>query len=244
MSHERFQDLKESYALGALSAEERREVEEYLAENPAEQTEIEELASVASLLALAPEEQEPPERLRKSLLRQVRSETDSAPAGNASRTSDGWMSRLFGPRAAAAGVAVIALAALLIWNVALQTEVGDLQAEVSELRDFQMTTYELQGSAEASGVQGQVVNLDDEQAMLVASDLPPLPEGQTYEMWTIDEGGPEPCGLLTAGEGPSIEAIDQSLRGADTFAITVEPEGGSPQPTSDPIVTADLQSRA
>lgn len=237
MSHERFQDLKESYALGALSGEERREVEEYLEDNPSEQTEVEELASVASLLALAPEEQEPPDRLRKNLLKQVRSETDSAPAGSATRTAGGWMSRLFGLRAVAAGAAVIALAALLVWNVALQ-------AEVSELRDFQMTTYELQGSAEASGVQGQVVNLDDEQAMLVASDLPPLPEGRTYEMWTIDEGGPEPCGLLAASEGPSIEAIDQSLRGADTFAITVEPEGGSPQPTSEPVVTADLQSRA
>ena len=236
MSHERFQDLKESYALGALSAEERREVEEYLEENPSEQTEIEELASVASLLALAPEEQEPPERLRKSLLKQVRSETDSVPAAGSSRTASGWMSRLFGLRAAAAGVAVMALAALLVWNVTLQSE-------VRELRDFQMTAYELQGSAEASGVQGQVVNLDGEQAMLVASDLPSLPEGQTYEMWTIDEGGPESCGLFAASEGPSIEAIDRSLQGADTFAITVEPEGGSPQPTSDPVVTADLRSR-
>ena len=237
MSHERFQDLKESYALGALSEEERREVEEYLRENPFARTEIDDLASVASLLALAPEEQEPSERLRKSLLKQVRSEAGSAPAEGASRTAGGWMSRLFGVRGVAAGVAALALAALLIWNVTLQ-------AEVRELRDFQMSAYELQGSGEASGAQGQIVNLDGERAMLVATDLPELPEGQTYEMWTIDEDEPESRGLFKAGEGPSIKAIDQPISGAETFAITVEPEGGSPQPTSDPIVTADLRSRA
>ena len=236
MNHERFQDLKESYALGALSEEERREVEEYLRENPAETTEVEELSSVASLLALAPEEQEPPERLRKSLLKQIRSEADPAPASGSSRTAGGWMSRLFGLRGVAAGVAVMALAALLIWNVTLQ-------AEVRELRDFQMSAYELQGSGEASGAQGQIVSLDGERAMLVATDLPELPEGQTYEMWTIDEDKPESCGLFKASEGPSIEAVNQSLAGAETFAITVEPEGGSPQPTSEPVVTADLRSR-
>lgn len=237
MSHERFQDLKESYALGALSEDERREVEEYLRENPSEQTEIEELTSVASLLALAPEEHEPPERLRKNLLRRIRAESEGAPSESSARTTGSWLSRLFGPRAAAAGAAAIALAALLIWNVTLQTE-------VRELRDFQMSAYELQGSGEASGTQGQIVNLDGKRAMLVATDLPELPEGQTYEMWTIDEEEPESCGLFDSSEGPSVEAIDQSLTGAETFAITVEPEGGSPQPTSDPIVTADLTSKA
>lgn len=239
MNHESFQELKESYALGALSEEEHREVEEYLEQNPSEQAEMDELASVASLLALAPQEQEPPERLRKSLIKQVRSEseTDYSTAESVSRTTGGWMSRLFGPRGIAVGAAAMALAALLVWNITLQTEVRDL-------RDFQMSAYELQGSGEASEAQGQIVNLDGENSMLVATDLPELPEGQTYEMWTIEGDEPESCGLFKSGESLSIESIDQSLTGAETFAITVEPEGGSQQPTSDPIVTAELGSRA
>ena len=47
---ERFEDLKEAYALGALSEEERREVEEYLRTYPELRAEVDDLKSVANLL--------------------------------------------------------------------------------------------------------------------------------------------------------------------------------------------------
>ena len=50
---DRFDDLKDVYALGALSESERREFEGYLAAHPELQAEIDELGSVADLLALA-----------------------------------------------------------------------------------------------------------------------------------------------------------------------------------------------
>lgn len=109
-----------------------------------------------------------------------------------------------------------------------------------ELRDHQIVAYELQGAGEAESVQGKIVGLGGGRSAATSMDLPELPPGQTYEMWTIDEGEPQPSGLFEAGEGPAIEAIGQPISGAETFAIRVEPEGGSEQPTSDPIVTADL----
>lgn len=237
MGHERFQELKESYALGALSEEERREVEEYLAENPSAQTEIEDLSSIAALLALAPEEQEPPARLRKSLMQQVRSEAESggaaASTGAGRESREGWMRRLFGVRGAVAAAAAAAVLGLAVWNLSLQSEVRDL-------RDTQMSAYELQGSGEAETVQGELVRIGEQGAMLVATDLPELPEGKTYQMWTIDEGEAEPRGLFEASEGPTIEPIPRSTSGSETFAITVEPEGGSEQPTTDPVIVAEL----
>lgn len=118
----------------------------------------------------------------------------------------------FWPRAAILGLAV--------WNVSLQSEVRDL-------RDTQMSAYELQGSGEAETVQGKIVRIGVQGAMLVATDLPELPEGKTYEMWTIDEGEAEPRGLFEASDGPAIQSTDQPTSEAERFAITVEPESGS-----------------
>jgi anti-sigma factor RsiW len=46
---ERFDDLKEAYALGALSEEERQEVEDYLMTHPELRAEVDDLRSVANL---------------------------------------------------------------------------------------------------------------------------------------------------------------------------------------------------
>jgi anti-sigma-K factor RskA len=241
MNRERFEELKESYALGNLSEAERREFERYLAENPSEQAEVDELSSIASLLALAPPEREPPARLRKRLMNQVRAEAaESGSPGAATRTRgegrESWARRLFGIRGAVTAAAA-AILGLAVWNVSLQSEVRDL-------RDTQMNAYELQGSGEAQTVEGKVVKIGEQGAMLVATDLPDLPEGKTYEMWSIDEGQPESCGTFEAGEGPAIETMGQPITEAEQFAITVEPEGGSGQPTTEPIVVADLTRSA
>jgi anti-sigma factor RsiW len=65
MDHELFDELKDAFVLGALPEEQRRELEEYLAEHPERQAEIDALGTVAGLLALSPQEQEPPPELRR-----------------------------------------------------------------------------------------------------------------------------------------------------------------------------------
>ena len=52
-----------------------------------------------------------------------------------------------------------------------------------------------------------------------------------------DDGKPTSVGLL--GRGPGMLYVD-GIKGADAFAVTVEPSGGSPQPTSDPIVATPV----
>ena len=59
MDDKSFDDLKDAYALGALTDEERATVEAYLALHPERQAEIDDLSGVAGLLALAPSEHEP-----------------------------------------------------------------------------------------------------------------------------------------------------------------------------------------
>ena len=76
----RFDDLKEAYALGALSEIEHREFEGYLAAHPELQAEVDDLSSIANLLALAPQEHEPSPELRRNLLSRIGGATDASPA--------------------------------------------------------------------------------------------------------------------------------------------------------------------
>jgi anti-sigma-K factor RskA len=233
---ERFDDLKEAYALGALSEEERREVEDYLGTHPELRAEVDDLRSVANLLALTPQEYEPSPKLRRDLLSRISSSPGTTPAAAPSPRRAGlW--RLFGPGGlAAAAVLALVTVGMFVWNAALQNENQTLQGELQGQQ-----TYALEGTGAAQGVQGEVVRLGDERAMLIAEDLPSPPEGETYEAWILREDVPEPAGLFEPDDaGVAAAPIEGSIEDADAVAVTVEPSGGSSSPTSDPLMTASF----
>ena len=80
MNNERFEDLKDTYVLGALPEEERQSFEDYLAAHPERQAEIDELSAVAGLLAFAPQEHEPSPELRRRIMEVVEAEAAPRPA--------------------------------------------------------------------------------------------------------------------------------------------------------------------
>jgi anti-sigma-K factor RskA len=75
-------------------------------------------------------------------------------------------------------------------------------------------------------------------AMILARDLAPQ-QGKDYQLWLIRGDEKIPAGILRASpEGATLARIGEDvLRGGrpDAFAVTVEPQGGMPQPTG-PIV--------
>lgn len=74
--------------------------------------------------------------------------------------------------------------------------------------------------------------------LLIASNLPALTPGRIFEMWVIPKGGsPKPGGLFQSSDsGTAFHMLAGSapLRG-DAIAVTIEPEAGSPSPTTTPI---------
>ena len=232
---DRFDDLKSAYALGALTEDERREFEGYLATYPELQAEVEALVSVTDLLALAPQEHEPPPELRRNLLNRIGGAADATLAEAPQRRAG--LRRLLGPGGlAAAAVAVLAVVGLFAWNTSLRGENEDLRGELESRQ-----TYELQGSGAAQDARGEVVEVGDGQAILVAENLPPVSEDEVYETWLMRDGIPEPAGLFEPSAGGiAATPVEGSLAGADAVTVTVEPSGGSPTPTSDILLTATL----
>ena len=226
INREKFEELKEAYALGAVSEEERRAIEEYLAEHPELRYEIEELSTLSNLLAFSPTEYEPPPALRRNIMNAVKAE-----AGEQSTEGRSTLQRLWSYlslQRLALGAAAAVLVVLLSWNISLQSEGDGLQS------------FELQGSGPAEDVQAEVIEMEEDRFVLVAEDMPSMPEDQTMQIWVIEDGKPKPGGTFRPEDGLAAAPVTVPLQGADTVAVTVEPAGGSAQPTSDPVLHTEL----
>jgi anti-sigma-K factor RskA len=239
MNHERFDELKDAYALGALPEQERRELEEYLAAHPERQAEIDELGNVASLIALSPPEQEPPSELRRSIMDVVEAEAQRPPARTRS-----WLAgvrELLSVRNLALGAAALLVIGLFSWNMLLQGQVQDLQGQVASLQDSQQSRMvALAGTGAAQRAEAEVILLKDHKAVLMAEDMPRVPENKTYQIWVIEDDVPQPSGLFEADGDTVAAVVEKPLDEDDVIAITIEPNGGSQQPTTDPMLTAKL----
>jgi anti-sigma-K factor RskA len=133
MDHERFEELKEAYVLGALPEEDRREFEHYLAAYPERQAEIEKLSAVAGLLALSPQEQEPSPKLRSRIMDAMGAEA-VRPRHNR-RSALAWLGKFLRVRNnLALGAAAGLMIGLFSWSMLLQGEVQDLQGRVQSLQ--------------------------------------------------------------------------------------------------------------
>jgi anti-sigma-K factor RskA len=84
----------------------------------------------------------------------------------------------------------------------------------------------------------QVTYVPSQNLAILDTTLPPLSSERTYQAWSIVDGQPRSIGLLRAA-GPN--AFDIDLSGAQAIALTVEPAGGSPAPTTDPFLVTSLQ---
>ena len=240
MDHNRFDELKEAYVLGALPEGERREIEEYLAANPGRQVEIDELHTIASLLALSPQEQDPPPELRRNIMSVVEAEARRPAAPPRPRFAG--LREILSFRNLALGAAAVLVIGLFSWNMVLRGEVQDLHGEVANLQDAQQESrmVALQGSGAAQQAQAEVMVLEDHYGVLMAEDLPKAPENRTYQIWVIEGDQPEPSGLFNPEGDAVATVVKKPLEGADAVAVTVEPEGGSPQPTTKPMMVAKL----
>lgn len=144
------------------------------------------------------------------------------------------MARLsWAPLAAAAAIIV----ALAVWNVTLlrSDRDGGALAVNGPVR--------LAPIDAAEGGSGFVAYFPESgQALFVAAGLRPLnAQEAAYQLWAIVDGEATSLGLLHAtSDGSVAAAVRLDDPSGSTLAVTIEPAGGSEQPTSAPILQARL----
>jgi anti-sigma-K factor RskA len=226
MNCEETRDLLAAYGLDALASDQAAVVERHVEGCQRHDAELRELREGVEAVALAVPERDPPAVLRSRLLAAFESEATASPAPVPLRPAA--PARPWRPTPAfayaAAAVLIVALAGLLAWNIALQTGDGDGGERL--VRVF---------SGEAGAA--RLLYLEDERAGLLELDLEAQPAERTYQAWAIYGEGPVSLGLVP-NEG--VAAFRADLGDASAVAISVEPAGGSAQPTSDPVLVATL----
>lgn len=91
-------------------------------------------------------------------------------------------------------------------------------------------------------------NVKDRRGVLHAFNLKPAAPGRTYQLWLIKDGKPVPSRLFNADpdEHGLVWGIElpENTNGVSALAITDEPAGGSPQPTTTPFLVGELPKSA
>jgi anti-sigma-K factor RskA len=75
--------------------------------------------------------------------------------------------------------------------------------------------------------------------ILYAHNLPPVPDGHTYQIWVIVQNEPRSVGVFrsdSAGEAKYDAGRLQDLHGPVTVAVTLESAGGALRPTGPTVL--------
>ena len=231
--------LSGAYVLDALDDAERAAFEEHLPGCADCTAEVAGLREAAALLA-DDAALTPPASMRAGVLAGIRTIRPLPPETGAEVvTLRPRRTRLLGLMVAAAVVAILAVAAIAQpWHSGNGHATNPADRVVAA-SDAVRTEVRLPGGATATVVRSPSLG----KAALVTRDMPAPPSGKVYEVWLQhDPGGPmAPAGLMT-GRGSQRLLLEGDTANAIAAAISVEPPGGSPKPTSTPIATFDLQS--
>ena len=99
-----------------------------------------------------------------------------------------------------------------------------------------MVRIELAGQPAAAAARARALWSRNRGMLFTATNLPQAPAGRVYQVWVVTAGGPVSAGLLTLDTDGRAEAFFNTppdIAPPTAVAVTLEPEGGVPAPTSD-----------
>jgi anti-sigma-K factor RskA len=223
------------YALGTLEPEERATLAARRLREPELDQAIRAWEARLAPLAEAAPAIEPPQDLLAAI--EARIHAGFAAARPPALAAD---SSLVGLRASVRRWRALAIAASV---VACLLAIGFIARETSREALPREYVAILQKDA-ASPAFEVTVNLDSRELTVrpVAAQAPP---GKSYELWIIDAklGAPRSLGVIGEhGRATNLSAFDPAVVEGATYAVTVEPPGGSPsgQPSGPPVFVGKL----
>ncbi|WP_442817394.1 anti-sigma factor [Streptomyces sp. NBC_01216] len=234
--------LTGAYTLDALDTEEREAVERHLTDCASCAQEVLELSETVTRLGLAVAAS-PSATMRAEVMRRIATVRQEPPATAAARSASGR--RRFGGLShwalAACLAGAVALGGVSVWQYQraedAQREVqrargaSDAVAAVLAAPDARVSTTALDDGAVGTVVVSASLN----QAVFAASGMPAPPSGKVYQLWYDDAGTMRSAGLMDADAPAAARLLAGPVNQASGMGVTVEPAGGSPQPTSEPV---------
>ena len=224
--------LTGAYALDAVDDIERARFEQHLAECEDCRLEVASLREAAGLLSETTAVTPPP-ALRESVLAGI---SQVRPLPPIVHRTPVVQRRWFPLLVAAAVVAILGVGAAL-WQPWAPSQDSSLTAaeQVIEASDARSVAVDLGDAGNATVTRSESLG----KAVITTDDMAPAPSGKVFELWLQVDGEMVPAGLMPPGEDTQM-VLEGDATTATAVGITVEPEGGSDQPTTEPIALFDF----
>lgn len=225
--------LAAAYALDALDPGERAAFEAHYPSCEICSTEVADFRETAAVLA-SDVAAAPPADLKASVMAEVARTRQLSPRRSDVVELDRARSRR---RRAARAVAAVAAAAILVVGTAVVTRSGtDEFGPLLEAADASFVTLE----GEAGSIEA-VWSADLDQVLVQATSLADPGDGLAYALWSLRDGRATPAGLFVPdADGSLAELLDVDDLEPAAWGVTIEPAGGSPQPTGEVLFLGDV----
>ncbi len=227
-----------AHAFESLPPDEEARIVAYIAAHPEAGALLDEYRSIVGLLPYAAAPSAPPPYVRDGVLRSIRGEQDRKRRLPLPPIRYRFVSAF----------AACALLLLLVWNIGLQVRTAPAPANpnapISDILSAQgLMTYAMEPQPDAPNASGRVYLTPDlSQAAMAVWKLPPLPPDRTYQLWfRLDDQ--TRVGITTFSvdaKGAAVVRLNvpPMARAYVQCGITLEPRGGSPQPTGPRILAS------
>ena len=258
MTEDTWTEYAASYALGALDPDEKAAFEAHLAGCASCQSEVKSYQQVVTGLAMTSPARTAPAGLRERVLRDARTARPSV--AHTEERKAGWTPNWL---AMAASIILAIGSTVMFLSERQARRAAESNAEQNEVRlaetrnelsradsliavmlapDLQTASLTAEGKPPSARV---FYNRARNVVVIAARDLQPAPDGRTYQLWGIADGKPVSLGTFnTNQQGQAVTAL--SLPSAPQFeltAVTEEPAGGSPQPTTTPFLVGTFRAQ-
>ena len=234
--------LTGAYAIDALTGDELDDFEQHLKQCPSCAEEVSGLRETAARLGLAAAIAPPPS-MRAQVLDATNRVRQLPPSGVRLITADGPRRRRRLSRRLPRPIAVAAMAAAIIVLAVLQVgtrhqlqQAQSTNQTIASVLSASDARIQL-GSSTVGGTVTAVVSKHDREAVITASGMPTPSDARVYQLWVMRGTSARSVGLLPGSSaGATAPVLADDVQPGDQLAITIEPAGGTRQPTTNPIV--------
>jgi len=108
-------------------------------------------------------------------------------------------------------------------------------AELTAASDVERSVSDVSGGGTATLVWSESM----QRSAMMFDGLPDLSGDRVYQLWYLGDEGAVSAGIVQGSSDSDWRVLEGSMGGASAVGVTVEPQGGSEQPTTEPIVVID-----
>jgi anti-sigma-K factor RskA len=239
------------YALGALDGEEKQRFEAHLRACAACKRDLAAAQQRTALLGLSASPLAPPSHVKSALMQKVKAERQ-AKAQQAIQIKPRkirWGFRFSLGFGLATAVLAFATFELAVQDLDRGKQLKQLEVQLSQDAAAMQAMGEVTGAPDSAqitllqqpgGPPGQAHVLYNARlgVAVYSGQIAPAPSGKSYQLWLVPaSGAPVSAGLVDANQqnGAVVAHLTPGLA-AKAFAVTLEPQGGMPQPTGPKVL--------